>query len=295
MTMATNDHGIVFEQALSGGPAPLDLDDRALLALAAELRANAPEAPMDPLARRNLRAELTARPRSTSEDDALHYTEFETPVGPLLVAYAGETVKVTDLAVPRDLFERECMARLGERPVFTAEPPASLARAVRGVVEKRERFNGKVDLSLVPAFQRKVLLETLNIRPGEIRSYNWLAKAVGSPGAARAVGTAMAHNPIPVLIPCHRVVRSDYHIGEYGCGGPTKKREILTYEGVDVDRLERLARHGMRLLGSGTTKIYCLPGCYTARSIQPQNERPFHSVEEAEAAGFRACKVCKPA
>ena len=62
-----------------------------------------------------------------------------------------------------------------------------------------------------------------------------------------------------------------------------------------MDRLERLARQGMRLLGSGTTKIFCLPGCYTARSIQPQNERPFHSVDEAVAAGFRPCKVCKPA
>lgn len=298
--MANNDRGVRLEQALAGERLALDAEDAALVDLAHELRQHAPEAPMDPLARDTLRSQLlaahpNARPQADDASGPLTYSVFPTPVGDLLVAYVGTTVRMTDLGVSAELFERECTARLGERPLLVADPPAALERAVRGVVEKRERFSGNVDLSHVPEFQRKVLMATLGIRPGEIRSYGWLAQAVGSPGAARAVGTAMAHNPIPVLIPCHRVVRSDYHIGEYGCGGPTKKREILTYEGVDVDRLERLARQGMRFLGSDTTKIFCLPGCYTARHLTRQHEKVFKSQADAEAAGYRPCKVCRPA
>jgi hypothetical protein len=97
------------------------------------------------------------------------------------------------------------------------------------------------------------------------------------------------------LIPCHRVVRLDGRIGNYGLGGPENKRAILTAEGIDVDEIESLARQGVRLVGSDTTHVYCHPTCRNARRITPAHRQGFRSIEQAEAAGYRACKVCRPA
>jgi O-6-methylguanine DNA methyltransferase len=88
-----------------------------------------------------------------------------------------------------------------------------------------------------PGFRRDVLRACAEIPAGEVRTYGELATAAGYPGAARAVGTAMATNPLADLVPCHRVVRSDGTIGAYGAGGPARKAEMLAAEGVDVGRL----------------------------------------------------------
>jgi hypothetical protein len=110
----------------------------------------------------------------------------------------------------------------------------------------------------------------------------------------RAVGSALANNPVPLFIPCHRVVRSDGMIGNYGLGGPANKRAILEWEGVNPDEVEDLARSGIRYIGTDTTKIYCFPTCRHARRITAPRRRPFRSEREAAAAGFRPCSVCRP-
>lgn len=92
-----------------------------------------------------------------------------------------------------------------------------------------------IDLRFVPSgFRRDVLRACARIPAGETRTYGELAAAVGRPRAARAVGTAMATNPLPPIVPCHRVVRGDGRIGEYGAGGPARKMEMLLREGVVV-------------------------------------------------------------
>jgi O-6-methylguanine DNA methyltransferase len=84
-----------------------------------------------------------------------------------------------------------------------------------------------------------VLMKALEIPRGEVRTYGWIAREIGRPKAVRAVGTALAKNPIPLFIPCHRVVRSDGSIGQYGCGGPVNKRRLLLHEGVPESALGR--------------------------------------------------------
>ena len=79
-------------------------------------------------------------------------------------------------------------------------------------------------MNLTP-FQLKVLKEASRIPLGEVRSYAWLAKKIGSPGAVRAVGTALKKNPFPVIIPCHRIIKSDGKIGGYSRG--SKKKKLL--------------------------------------------------------------------
>jgi len=81
-------------------------------------------------------------------------------------------------------------------------------------------------------FEVSVLLEVATLRPGEVVSYAEIARRIGRPSAARAVGNALAKNPFPIIIPCHRVIRSDGRLGGYsGRGGMERKRELLAREG----------------------------------------------------------------
>ncbi len=163
--------------------------------------------------------------------------------------------------------------------------------------EKVEKLPAQLrfDLSGLREFERAVLRKTLEIPRGEVRTYSWVAREIGHPRAVRAVGTALANNPIPILIPCHRVVRSDGVIGNYGAGGPEAKFKILDHEGARPDRLLELARRRTRFVGSRTTRIFCLPSCHAARRIQPENEVPFADEGAARAAGYRPCLHCRPA
>ena len=87
------------------------------------------------------------------------------------------------------------------------------------------------DLSALPAFTRRVLAELRRVGRGKTISYAGLARRVGRPNGARAVGRAMASNPLPIIVPCHRVVRSDGGLGGYsGPGGVASKRRLLAME-----------------------------------------------------------------
>jgi len=79
-------------------------------------------------------------------------------------------------------------------------------------------------------FAKKVYKAVLNIPPGEVRTYRWVARKIGSPHAARAVGAALRNNPYPLIIPCHRVVKSNGSLGGYAFGGEKRKRMLLNLE-----------------------------------------------------------------
>jgi O-6-methylguanine DNA methyltransferase len=137
-------------------------------------------------------------------------------------------------------------------------------------------------------------MKALEIPRGEVRPYGWIAAEIGRPKAVRAVGTALGHNPVPLIVPCHRVVRSDGTLGQYSLGGPENKRTILAAEGADPDELEGLARAGVRFVGSDTTHIYCMPTCRDARRVTDRHLVQFSSARVAAAAGYRPCLHCRP-
>jgi methylphosphotriester-DNA--protein-cysteine methyltransferase len=89
------------------------------------------------------------------------------------------------------------------------------------------------------------------------------------------------------------VVRSDGHVGNYGLG-VLMKRALLSAEGVDLARLERLADAGVRFVGSDSTEVFCVPSCVHARRIRPAHEVHFRSAAAASVAGFRPCTHCAP-
>ena len=210
------------------------------------------------------------------------YAEIASAIGRAFVAWNPKGVSAVMRADSPEEFEAWFGARFGRPLARAAAPPARLERL-------------GFDLRSRTPFERSVLLKTAQIPRGEVRSYGWIAREIGHPAAVRAVGTAVAHNPVPLLIPCHRVVRSDGLIGNYSMGGPAAKRALLSSEGVEPDELERLARAGVRFLGSRTTRVFCNPTCRHARRIAGPNRVAFRGEGEALAAGYRACRDCRPA
>lgn len=169
---------------------------------------------------------------------AWKYTTVRSPIGTLYVAYGERGVGYVDLATGDTSFERAFRQRFDRQVERDPHPPLDLVRAVRNSVSSPQAFRGPVDLSLVGPFQRRVLEQLRRIPRGKVRTYRDIARAIGQPGATRAVGTACARNPVPLIIPCHRVVRSDGGLGGYSLrGGTSLKRRLLAQEGVDLRRL----------------------------------------------------------
>jgi O-6-methylguanine DNA methyltransferase len=222
------------------------------------------------------------------------YAVMDSPVGPLRVAWNGRGVSTVEEAPSDEAFEARFLARTGRAARRREALPGELARKI----ERRlagDRHN-RIDLDLrgTTEFERAVWMKALEIPRGEVRPYGWIAAEIGRPKAVRAVGTALGHNPVPLIVPCHRVVRSDGMIGQYSLGGPHNKRTILAGEGADPDELEALARAGIRYFGSDTTHIYCLPTCHDARRVTDRHLVRFRSARAASDAGYRPCKHCRP-
>ncbi len=158
------------------------------------------------------------------------YAPVPTPLGPALVAWTDRGVCAVEITDDEAGFAASCAARVSgpvERAV--AVPEALAAALATGEV------NGvAIDLQGVSPFAADVLRAVASIPRGEVRSYGWVARHAGRPRAVRAAGTAIARNPVPLVVPCHRVVRGDGKIGNYGLGGSEAKRKLLAGEGFAV-------------------------------------------------------------
>lgn len=165
-----------------------------------------------------------------SRPEPLRYSPVATPLGRGFVAWNGRGVIRLDVGVAEPRFTALVRDRFGAPP-RRAPLPAALRRRVRRALLGETR-RAPVDLSRLQPFQRKVLERTMRIPRGEIRSYGDIAREIGRPRAMRAVGTALARNPVPLLVPCHRVVRGDGSLGSYGLGGGRAKRALLEREGA---------------------------------------------------------------
>jgi methylated-DNA-[protein]-cysteine S-methyltransferase len=152
--------------------------------------------------------------------------------------------------------------------------------------------NQKVDLSMVESeFQRRALERLRAVPSGSLITYQGLAAAVGNPNSQRAIGTTMATNPIPIFVPCHRVIRSDGSVGNYG-GGVDRKLMLLEREGFHVGKDLRVPTDAV--LGHRGTHIFCRPECSAAKRADQSKMLIFADARKAEHAGLRACKLCRP-
>ena len=219
------------------------------------------------------------------------YDIYDSPLGQVAVAF--NTVGVSSVDLADGMFAERFAERHGRR-LFRAEAPTAWAKRISTAIEAGRPGTLPVDLRSVTGFQAEVLRAAGTIPRGQVRSYSWLAARAHRPRAARAVGSTMASNPVPLIIPCHRVVRSDGHIGAYSLGGPDNKWRLLEEEGADPGHLEDLARHGVRVQANTTTGIYCHPTCSAIRRSKATNVVGYHSAADAIEDGFRPCEICRP-
>ncbi len=217
------------------------------------------------------------------------FFEAESPLGAVYVAVGpGGAVRHVAPAGSPEEFARRHRERFGR---LVSPAGEDLVAALAGRVERALAGEGTVPLDLssgITPFRRRVLEVVGGIPRGEVRPYAWVAREAGAPGASRAVGNVMASNPVPLLVPCHRVVRNDGKTGSYAFGAGEKVR-LLEEEGVSPEELA-----GAPYVATPTTGVVCHATCRNAKRIRPENRRPFRSVGAAVDAGFRPCKVCRP-
>ena len=151
-----------------------------------------------------------------------------TPLGPLAVSVTRNGVRRVGY-VQQDMIEESHWDPASDTTLALA------LRQLREYLEgRRKGFDLPLDFSGATTFQRRIFERLMHIPYGRIVSYGDIADELGDPGAARAVGQAVGANPLPIVVPCHRVVRSDGKLGGYS-GGQHRKVTLLGIEGVDVD------------------------------------------------------------
>ncbi|OMH23133.1 cysteine methyltransferase [Tersicoccus phoenicis] len=177
-------------------------------------------------------AALHERLEARAGDDLdVAYRTVDSPVGPLLLAATDAgLVRVAFAVEDHDAVLQTLADRLGPRILRAPKRLDTAAREVEEYFEgRRHAFDLPLDLRLSAGFRRLVQEHLPRIGFGSTASYAQVAAAVGNPAAVRAVGTACATNPLPVVVPCHRVLRSDGSLGGY-IGGLAAKRTLLSLE-----------------------------------------------------------------
>ena len=163
------------------------------------------------------------------------FTRLTTPIGRLLIVQGPHgVVRVGFEEEPEDHVLAGVAARLGPRIVASDRELAATRDAVEAYFAgEDDALAVPVDLQLVRSDFRRAALEALraDVGPGHVVTYGGLAAKVGRPRAARAIGSACATNPVPLVVPCHRVVPGSGGVGSYG-GGAERKRTLLAHEGA---------------------------------------------------------------
>jgi methylated-DNA-[protein]-cysteine S-methyltransferase len=177
-----------------------------------------------------LRAQLAVRAAREGLVDVAYRT-LDSPLGSLLLA--STTAGLVRVAFEGEDHDAVLAALAGEVSRRVLRAPERLDATARQLDEyfagRRRSFDVPIDLRLARGFRREVLVHLRQIPYGATESYAAVARAAGSPNAVRAAASACANNPVPVVVPCHRVVRSDGSIGQYR-GGVEAKRRLLALE-----------------------------------------------------------------
>jgi len=201
-------------------------------------------APKRPPLDRDAAAAAAARFAILAEPDVA-YALVDTPVGQVVAAQTKRGVACLyyldnfgKLETVVDRLSEGLSPRILEAPARLDDVRRELDEYFEG---RRHDFDLKVDLSLIKTpFARRLLQATARIPFGETRTYRDMATAAGNPLAVRAAGNALGHNPIPIIVPCHRVIGSDGSLTGYGGGEPIKRR-LLALEGVSTPEQLALA------------------------------------------------------
>jgi O-6-methylguanine DNA methyltransferase len=229
----------------------------------------------------------------------LLYRVFPSPLGDLLIARSEEGISLIEYLPPGAGLEGSRIHR--EPHVEMQEERTALEPAYRELLDYlhggRTRLEWPLDLRFVRSdFQRSVLQATAAIPYGAVVPYTGIAHGLGRAAAVRAVAQALRWNPLPIVIPCHRVIGNSGALTGYAGGKVDLKQHLLAVEGVPTAERSgalRIDPHAMYALYPGDQE-YCLPTCPSIGTHPRAPFTRFASRQRAEAAGYRPCTTCRP-
>jgi O-6-methylguanine DNA methyltransferase len=228
------------------------------------------------------------------------YGIFPSPLGRLLIARTEEGVSLVEyLGAGRGLAGSRLARVAGVEPHEDTQAIEALYRELLDYVEgRRTRLEWPLDLRLARSdFHRRVLAATAGIPYGGVASYVGVAHQIGAPAAVRAVAQALRRNPLPIVVPCHRVIGASGALTGYAGDKIDLKRRLLALEGVPAERTGgtvRVPTQGMYLLTPGEVE-YCVPTCPGLHgTTDRQRLIRIASRQRAEAGGLAPCTTCRP-
>lgn len=245
------------------------------------------------------RAELESR-LADVRSRMVSFGIFSSPLGPILIARSEQGVAMVRYLAGRARGAGAAAHHLlGEEAVEDrAATEALYFELVEYLEGRRTRLDWPLDLRLARSdFHRDVLRATAAVPYGVVTSYRGIAADIGQPSAARAVAQALRHNPLPIVVPCHRIIGASGNLTGYAGNRLGLKERLLAVEGVRTERATRaprVARRAMYHYDPNEQREYCLPTCgaIARRPIGPLTL--FASRERAEALGLTPCSSCRP-
>ena len=246
------------------------------------------------LDRRLTRLTADARPR-------LVLSIWDSPIGPLRIGTTDKGVALVEFVSPDD--PSNSVKELGKK--FAVERSqghggitAALTRKLEAYLSgSRQALDWVIDDALMRSdFQRRVLRAASEIPYGGLTTYLGLAERIGRPTAVRAVAQALRYNPLPIRIPCHRIVGSNGSLTGYAGNKIALKRDILAVEGIPTvpSRSGFAIAHDQLYVGRQTEQLFCRPSCETSKGTRAGNQILIASRTRAEAIGYAPCGVCRP-
>ena len=224
---------------------------------------------------------------------------WSSPVGPILIARSDDgVVAVEYLDSARGVAASRLLRRHGIEIIEDgAETEAFYHQILEYLAGDRTRLAWPLDFRLAGSeFKREVLRVTATLPYGAVVSYAHLAREIGRPTATRAVAQALRHNPLPIVVPCHRVVGSSGALTGYAGNKLGLKERLLTLEGVPVAHATReghIVRDAMYVRADHDTE-YCIPTCGSLSTLPLWRLTLYAARERAESAGLAPCTSCRP-
>ncbi len=252
-------------------------------------------------ARRALNTQLAQLTRDTRP--RLVLSLWQSPLGPLRIGTTDKGVALVEFVSPDDLGSgakrlREKFAQFSLEQAEGHGGHAALTQKLESYLNgSRHALEWMIDDGLMRSdFQRQVLQAAREVPYGSLTTYLGLAERIGRPTAVRAVAQALRYNPLPIRIPCHRVIGSNGSLTGYAGNKIALKRDILAVEGIPtVSSRSGFAIAQDRLyVGRQAERIFCRPGCEAAQGIQAGNRLFIASRTRAEEIGYAPCGVCRP-
>lgn len=223
---------------------------------------------------------------------------WRSPVGDIRIGKTDKGVALVEFAspaVPLSLpgaLQHTCVVESGEREI--AGLVHELADYLSG---KRRALDWRVDDVLMRSdFQRQVLQATAAVPYGTVVTYQGLAAAIGQPRAVRAVARALRYNPVPIRIPCHRVIGNDGSLTGYAGNRLEIKERLLEVEGIPVVETAKgpSVLTERMYVGWRRNRCFCCPGCPSLKDRSPADRTLIPSRIRAEEAGYAPCDICRP-